>query len=550
MESCGSRLCKSMAIESTEELRRLLRDFVKGEKREVSFRAIAGHLSGLIYHAAYRQSGDVTLSEEVVQNVLVKVSGKAGKLVKHPEILAWVHEATRLEVLQMWRGQVRRKKREEMAMKEMSVEPVSQKHVLADLDESLRCLDSSERELVLMRFFEGQTFPAIARVTGRSETAEKKRLKRALEKMAGWFGQKGVALSVAGLTTVLSTEMGKAAPVGLDLVWSGGELAAVGSVGVGSGMVAVGGALLLAAGMVVPLLSSWGEVRELEDRLGKMNRIEVTSSGRSGAMMRMVEEEMTVDEVVEMAIRVEMFSNVFQNELLKRQLGGLELEELVEVATRLHSRMGSADRWVLKELRKRLEPMIPQERLEFLIPLRISIVAAVSEFRDWAEDVSLDEAGAWLRENQGFLEKHMWGYALQRDLKGKMWRVYLEELAKVKVDDGVLALRDAPLSRAQKAKWLNDLANQIGERGFKKNEELIIREYRSDEGGLQDVWGKMIVRLIGDDLENFGEWMTQHQFETDERRGLFMGVLRNLHPDLKKKGFAHRLAWLQRRERP
>ena len=31
--------------------------------------------------------------------------------------------------------------------------PVSQKHVLVDLDESLRCLDSSERELVLMRFF-------------------------------------------------------------------------------------------------------------------------------------------------------------------------------------------------------------------------------------------------------------------------------------------------------------------------------------------------------------------------------------------------------------
>jgi hypothetical protein len=61
-------------------------------------------------------------------------------------------------------------------------------------------------------------------------------MKRALEKMASWFGKKGVALSVAGLTPVLSTEMRKAAPVGLVMA-NGVELGRVGS--------------------------SWGEVREL-----------------------------------------------------------------------------------------------------------------------------------------------------------------------------------------------------------------------------------------------------------------------------------------------
>jgi len=45
---------------------------MRGEKREANFRAIAGHLSGLIYHAAFRQSGDASVA--VMQNVLVQVS--------------------------------------------------------------------------------------------------------------------------------------------------------------------------------------------------------------------------------------------------------------------------------------------------------------------------------------------------------------------------------------------------------------------------------------------------------------------------------------------
>ncbi|MFT6862156.1 MAG: hypothetical protein ACJAVK_000711 [Akkermansiaceae bacterium] len=161
-----------MAYSSSKDLRELLRDFLTGQNREESFRAVSERLSGLIYHAAYRQLGDATVAEEVTQNVLIQVSRKAGK---HPEILAWMHEATRLEVLQIRSGYARRKKREEKAMKEM----------------------------------------------------------------AGWFGKKGVTLSVVGLTTVLSTKMGKAAPVGLSLLAGGSQLPASALGGVGSGKLAL-----------------------------------------------------------------------------------------------------------------------------------------------------------------------------------------------------------------------------------------------------------------------------------------------------------------------
>ena len=314
-----------------------------------------------------------------------------------------------------------------------------------------------------------------------------------------------------------------------------------------------------------PFLSKWGEVRELEKRLGELSQVEVTNSARSGrvskpkpkrgvgVIIRRMEEDMTVAEIVEMSIWEGSFGDVLEEEILKRQLGRLELEELVEVATRLHASYGkevanssSGDDLVLKELRKRLEPMTPQERLEFLIPLRISISLALDEFEDWAEVASADEVGTWLREHQGFLEKHMWGTALQRDVEGKMWRVYLSKLSTLKLGDAARELREASLTAAQTVKWVNDLANDMGNRRVKRDDELIAREYRLSKGSLQTQWGKLILRVIDDDLERIGEWMTEHQFEAEERRGLLRGALRNLHPDLKKKGFTERLDWLRR----
>jgi len=98
-----------MSSKSITDLRELIQDYLCGKDREAAFGKIAGHLSGLIYHSAFRQSGDAGLAEEVTQNVLLQISRKANKLVKHPEILAWVHEATRLEILQMQRAWARRK---------------------------------------------------------------------------------------------------------------------------------------------------------------------------------------------------------------------------------------------------------------------------------------------------------------------------------------------------------------------------------------------------------------------------------------------------------
>jgi len=442
-------------------------------------------------------------------------------------------------------------------MENIEKREMSHSNDLADLDESLRSLSSSERELVLMKFFEGRTYPAIAAKTGRSESAEKMRLKRALEKMSNWFGKKGVTLSVSGLTAVLSTEMSKGAPAGL---MAGVAEASV--TGMRSGKMVSGVALLMTAGFAVPVLSSWGEVRKLEERLEVLSVSDATKSSRNergvkptrgvDSMIRLADEEMTLDEIVTRSIRAGAFQNRLDDEVLKRQMTRLDLGELVEVATRLHSRYGKmgihslGENLVLKELRTRLKVMTPAERLDFLIPLRISIAPALREFSDWVEKAPAGEVGSWLRENDEYLEMHMWGFALQRDLKGRMWRKYLSILSKEKIDDAVHELRLSPLSSSQKAKWLNDLANAMGSPGIEKDYELMTREYRLGEGSLQYAWGKIIMRHIDGDLERIGDWMTEHQIEGEDRKRLLKQVFQNLHPDLKKREFSERLDWLRR----
>ena len=98
-----------MSSESSNDLRSHLPSYVRGENPEEAFRKIADDLGALIYHSALRHSGDVTIAEEVTQQVFLLIARQAGKLVRHPEVLAWVHRTTRNKVLEMLRFDARRK---------------------------------------------------------------------------------------------------------------------------------------------------------------------------------------------------------------------------------------------------------------------------------------------------------------------------------------------------------------------------------------------------------------------------------------------------------
>jgi RNA polymerase sigma factor (sigma-70 family) len=180
---------------------------------EAAFRVLAGRHLGLVFHAALRRTGSRPLAEEISQNVLCALAAKAGSLARHPERLpAWLHRATLYESTKAMRSEASRRRREQLADPPgQSGQEPALLDALPHLDPALDRLVEADRRLLLLHYYEGRSFPDIAGLLGKSTVAVQKQSQRALEKLARMLRGKGVALSVAGLASLLSCELAKAA---------------------------------------------------------------------------------------------------------------------------------------------------------------------------------------------------------------------------------------------------------------------------------------------------------------------------------------------------
>ena len=73
----------------------LLRRYVK-DHHQSAFEAIVRRHLGLVYGSAYRRLGQrAHLAEDVCQRVFAILARRAGSLLHHPAIGAWLHRCTR-----------------------------------------------------------------------------------------------------------------------------------------------------------------------------------------------------------------------------------------------------------------------------------------------------------------------------------------------------------------------------------------------------------------------------------------------------------------------
>ena len=93
------------------------------------------------------------------------------------------------------------------------------------LDDAMNGLASSDRDLLVLRFFEGQSFRTLGTGLGTTEDTAQKRVTRALERLRTLLARRGVTLSATALTTSLGTQAFSAAPLGLAASISSASLA-------------------------------------------------------------------------------------------------------------------------------------------------------------------------------------------------------------------------------------------------------------------------------------------------------------------------------------
>jgi RNA polymerase sigma factor (sigma-70 family) len=195
----------------------LLVEFTRNNSEE-AFAALVSRYLNLVYSAARRYTGNDHHAEEITQAVFIILSKKAESLGSKKVLSGWLYQTARMTAANFIKSEVRRQKREQEAYMQSTmtdIDSVSWKDVAPLLDEAMGSLNDTDRDAIVLRFFERKTAGEFAEMLKMNQDAAQKRVSRALEKLRSYFAKRGVVLTAAAIAGAVSANSVQAAPVTL-----------------------------------------------------------------------------------------------------------------------------------------------------------------------------------------------------------------------------------------------------------------------------------------------------------------------------------------------
>ena len=186
----------------------LLTDFTE-QGAESAFAVLVSRYVNLVHSAGIRYTGNSTHAEEITQAVFIILARKAGKLGRGIVLSGWLYQTARLTSANFMKGEARRQQREQEAHMQSTLNEATAPvwdQLAPILDEAMGTLGETDRNTLVMRFFENKTAIEVAAAMKTTEASAHKRTQRALEKLRNIFSRRGVSLTATLLAGVLSTE--------------------------------------------------------------------------------------------------------------------------------------------------------------------------------------------------------------------------------------------------------------------------------------------------------------------------------------------------------
>ncbi len=186
---------------------------------ERAFTTLVSRHANLVYSTALRRLNDPPLAEEATQAVFIILAQKAGSLGEKTILPGWLYRTACFVSNSALKREYRRQRREQEAYMQSTLDQAGTdaawKQMSPLLEEAMLRLARTDRDALVLYFFEGRNLHEVGVALGASEAAAKKRVNRAVEKLRGFFTKRGVVLPATVLTAAISANSVQAAPVAL-----------------------------------------------------------------------------------------------------------------------------------------------------------------------------------------------------------------------------------------------------------------------------------------------------------------------------------------------
>ncbi len=192
----------------------LLTDFVRTESEEAFATLVTRHVN-LVYSAALRFTGNSHHAQEITQAVFIILARKAGALSSRVVLSGWLYQTTRLTAANFMKAEIRRQQREQEAYMQSTLNdpgPDTWQQIAPLLEDAMGHLGETDRNAVVLRFFENKTAAEAASILNLTEAATHKRTNRALDKLRKIFSKYGVSSTTAIIAGAISTHSVQVAP--------------------------------------------------------------------------------------------------------------------------------------------------------------------------------------------------------------------------------------------------------------------------------------------------------------------------------------------------
>src|SRR5258705_9645968 len=138
----------------------LLREYA-ARNSESAFAEVVSRRVGFVYGSALRQVRDPHLDEEITQAVFIILAQKAGQISDKTILTGWLFKTTRYAAIAQTRAATKRSQRQLEVQMQTELQSAGSdllwEKMSPLLDEALASLGETDRQAVLLRFFENKS---------------------------------------------------------------------------------------------------------------------------------------------------------------------------------------------------------------------------------------------------------------------------------------------------------------------------------------------------------------------------------------------------------